>query len=97
LRFKLPGKLPDNDQDREDQEDTFCSAVSYFCSAIFDLKAHGEVEAKLGLITNRSLLGIRPLSPWFEFYWTQGFLDTFVRKKVPIFNDIAGVGFFTPW
>ncbi|RSM10801.1 hypothetical protein CEP52_003299 [Fusarium oligoseptatum] len=90
IRFKLP---PEHRADN----DTLHSAIRHFCERIFKLKAQGKIYSDIGLISSHYLIGIAPLSQWFKFYWTQGFLDTFVRRQVPLFNELADAELFWPW
>ncbi|KAM6536256.1 hypothetical protein FALCPG4_002267 [Fusarium falciforme] len=90
LRFKL---LPKH----QGSNDEFLSAIRYFCEQIFKLKGEGELDCYISLMSPRSLIGIAPLSQWFRFYWTQGFLETFIRRRVPLFNEVADATFFGPW
>ncbi|KAM0415952.1 hypothetical protein ACHAPT_013106 [Fusarium lateritium] len=90
LRFKLTPS-------RYGETDTFYNAISHFCKRVFHLKTEGEIQSKISLITSRSILGIAPLSQWFRFCWTQSFLDTFVYKQVPLFNEVADGDFSFSW
>ncbi|RSL59723.1 hypothetical protein CEP54_007142 [Fusarium duplospermum] len=90
IRFKLPPK-------HKGDNDAFHSAIRHFCERIFKLKTEGEICSDIGLISPRFLVGIAPLSKWFRVYWTQGFLETFVRRQVPLFDEVADAEFFWPW
>lgn len=90
LRFKLPPKYQGNN-------DEFLSAIRYFCERIFKLKAEGALYCRISLMSPRSLIGIAPLSHWFRFYWTKGFLETFIRRRVSLFNELADGEFFWSW
>jgi hypothetical protein len=90
LRFKLPPK-------HQRGNDAFLRAIRHFCERIFKLKAEGELYSEISRMSPRSLIGIAPLSQWFRFYWTQGFLETFIRRRVSLFNELADGEFFWPW
>ncbi|KAF5716037.1 hypothetical protein FMUND_6549 [Fusarium mundagurra] len=90
LRFKLPPK-------HQRDNDAFLRAIRHFCERIFKFKAEGELYCHISLMSPRSLIGIAPLSQWFRFYWTQGFLETFIHRRLPLFNELADAEFFWPW
>ncbi|KAF1962892.1 hypothetical protein CC80DRAFT_588386 [Byssothecium circinans] len=89
IRFTLETDRP--------TQNTMEKSIRHFCDRIFELAAEGDISAKMGLITENSLLGVEPLSRLFRLYWTQGFLSLFVRREAPLFHAVASAKVLTPW